>query len=79
MTMFGMDIAVALGGALFVETVWSLPGLGNIALQSLASHDLPTTEGIIVFVALCVIVLNLLVDIAYSVLDPRILLKDSAD
>ena len=44
-TMFGMDIAVALGGALFVESVWSLPGLGNIALQSLSSHDLPTTGG----------------------------------
>ena len=77
-TMFGMDIAVALGGALFVESVWSLPGLGNIALQSLSSHDLPTTEGIVVFVALCVIVLNLIVDVAYSVLDPRIRLKDSA-
>jgi ABC-type dipeptide/oligopeptide/nickel transport systems, permease components len=75
-TMFGMDIAVALGGSLFVETVWSLPGLGNTAVQSLTNHDLPTTEGIIVFVALCVIVLNFFVDTAYSVLDPRVRLKD---
>ena len=75
-TMFGMDIAVALGGSLFVESVWSLPGLGNIALQSLTNHDLPTTEGILVFVALCVIVLNLFVDTAYSLIDPRVRLND---
>ncbi len=75
-TMFGMDIAVALGGSLFVENVWSLPGLGNIALQSLTNHDLPTTEGIVVFVALCVIVLNLFVDTAYSVIDPRVRVRD---
>jgi peptide/nickel transport system permease protein len=75
-TMFGMDIAVALGGSLFVETVWSLPGLGNTALQSLTNHDLPTTEGIVVFVALCVIVLNLVVDVTYSVIDPRVRLKN---
>ena len=74
-TMFGMDIAVALGGSLFVENVWSLPGLGQTALQSLQERDLPTTQGIVVFVAIAVIVLNLVVDTAYSVLDPRIRLS----
>jgi len=76
-TMFGMDIAVALGGSLFVENVWSLPGLGQTALQSLQERDLPTTQGIVVFVALAVIVLNLVVDTTYSVLDPRIRLRSA--
>jgi peptide/nickel transport system permease protein len=74
-TMLGMDIAVALGGSLFVENVWGLPGLGNTALTSLTFHDLPTVEGITVFVAVCVIVLNLVVDTTYTFIDPRIRLK----
>jgi peptide/nickel transport system permease protein len=75
-TMLGMDIAIALGGSVFVETVWSLPGLGNTALSSLTAHDLPTTQGVIVFVALCVILLNLVVDTTYSFFDPRIRFRE---
>jgi len=71
-TMLGMDLAVALGGSLFVESVWSLPGLGQTALSSLTLRDPPVTQGIVVFVALSVIILNLVVDTAYSFLDPRI-------
>jgi peptide/nickel transport system permease protein len=77
-TMLGMDIAVALGATVFVENVWSLPGLGNTALTSLTLRDLPTTQGIVVFVALCVIVLNFVVDTTYSFFDPRIRLRESA-
>jgi len=76
-TMLGMDIAVALGGSLFVENVWGLPGLGNTALSSLTLHDLPTTEGITVFVAVCVIVLNLVVDTSYAFIDPRVRLHEA--
>jgi len=76
-TMLGMDLAVALGGSLFVENVWSLPGLGQTALTSLILRDLPVVEGIVVFVALAVILLNLVVDAAYSFLDPRIRLRSS--
>jgi peptide/nickel transport system permease protein len=76
-TMLGMDIAVALGGSVFVENVWSLPGLGQTALTSLFLRDLPVTQGIVVFVALVVIAFNLVVDTAYSVLDPRISLRDA--
>lgn len=77
-TMLGMDVAVALGGSLFVENVWSLPGLGQTALSSLVLRDLPTTQGVIVFVAICVIAINLLVDTAYSFIDPRIRFRASA-
>jgi peptide/nickel transport system permease protein len=76
-TMFGMDIAVALGGSLFVENVWGLPGLGQTALQSLNQRDLPVTEGIVVFVATAVIVLNLVVDATYTLIDPRIRLREA--
>jgi peptide/nickel transport system permease protein len=75
-TMLGMDIAVALGGSVFVENVWSLPGLGQIALSSLTLRDLPVTQGIVVFVALAVILLNLTVDLLYSFVDPRIKLRE---
>jgi peptide/nickel transport system permease protein len=75
-TMFGMDIAIALGGSVFVENVWSLPGLGNTALASLTVRDLPTTQGVVVFVAICVIGLNLIVDTTYSLFDPRIRVRE---
>jgi ABC-type dipeptide/oligopeptide/nickel transport systems, permease components len=74
-TMLGMDIGVALGGAIFTETVYSLPGLGLTGLQSIQSFDLPVTQGIIVFATFAIIVFNLVVDLLYAVIDPRIRLS----
>jgi peptide/nickel transport system permease protein len=71
-TMLGMDIGAALGGAIFTESVFSLPGLGQTALGSINSFDLPVTQGIIVFATLAIIVFNLIVDLLYAVIDPRI-------
>jgi len=70
-TMLGMDIGIALGGAVFVERVYGLPGLGGIAIQSLARRDLPVIMGITLFGTLAVIVLNLVVDLLYTMIDPR--------
>jgi peptide/nickel transport system permease protein len=70
-TMLGMDVGLALGGAVFVERVYGLPGLGGIALQSLARRDLPVIMGVVLFATLAVIVLNLIVDLLYTVIDPR--------
>jgi peptide/nickel transport system permease protein len=70
-TMLGMDIGLALGGAVFVERVFGLPGLGGIALQSLARRDLPVIMGVVLFGTFCVIVLNLIVDLLYTAIDPR--------
>jgi peptide/nickel transport system permease protein len=70
-TMLGMDIGLALGGAVFVERVYGLPGLGGIAIQSLGRRDLPVIMGVVLFVTLAVIVLNLLVDLLYTAIDPR--------
>jgi peptide/nickel transport system permease protein len=74
-TILGLDIGAALGGAIFTETVYSLPGLGQTALNSIATFDLPVTQGIVVFGTICIIIANLVVDILYSVIDPRIRLR----
>jgi peptide/nickel transport system permease protein len=74
-TMLGMDIGLALGGAVFTETVFGLPGLGKRALESLEGFDLPAVMGIVVFATVCVIVFNLIVDLLYAVIDPRIRLS----
>ena len=71
-TMLGMDIGIALGGAVFTETVYSLPGLGRTAVQALFNYDTPTVQGVIVFATTAIIVLNLIVDLLYAWIDPRI-------
>ena len=71
-TMLGLDIGVALGGAIFTEAIFNLPGLGRLALNSVLNLDLPTMQGVIVFATLAIILLNLIVDIVYAYIDPRI-------
>ena len=71
-TILGLDIGLALGGAIFTESVYSLPGLGRQMLQSYESFDLPVIQGIVVFSTVCIIVMNLFVDLVYAVIDPRI-------
>src|ERR671932_364347 len=71
-TMLGMDIGLALGGAVFTETVYSLPGLGKTAVSGLTNYDTPTVMGVIVFATLAIIVFNLVVDMLYAWIDPRI-------
>jgi peptide/nickel transport system permease protein len=71
-TILGMDMALALGGAIFTETVYGLPGLGRTVLAAYEQVDLPVITGIVVFSAVVIIIFNLIVDILYAVLDPRI-------
>ena len=74
-TILGMDIGLALGGAIFTETVFALPGLGYEVVQAYDYEDTPLITGIVIFAAVCIVVLNLIVDIAYAFLDPRIRLS----
>ncbi|MDQ2983147.1 MAG: ABC transporter permease [Actinomycetota bacterium] len=74
-TMLGMDIALGLGGAIFTENIYGLPGLGQQVRQSLTNFDLPTTQGIIVFGTVAIICFNLVVDVLYAFIDPRIRLS----
>ena len=71
-TILGMDVGLALGGAFFTETVFGLPGLGRLLVGSIDSFDLATTQGVVVFATLCILVFNLVVDTLYAWVDPRI-------
>ncbi len=71
-TILGMDIGLALGGAIFTESIFNLPGLGREVIAAYNASDLPLITGIVVFATVSVIIFNLLVDVAYAALDPRI-------
>ena len=71
-TMLGMDIGLALGGAIFTETVYQLPGLGRTSILAISNNDLAIVQGVIVFSTLCIIFFNLVVDLLYAWIDPRI-------
>jgi peptide/nickel transport system permease protein len=71
-TMLGMDVGLAIVAALYVEVVFGLPGLGNEAWTSIAREDWPVLQGIVVFTGFVVIVVNLVVDLLYGLLDPRV-------
>ena len=71
-TILGMDVAGLLGGVLFVENVFALPGIGTLAVQSVFNLDVPIIMGTVLFSALLVVVANLIVDILYRWIDPRI-------
>jgi peptide/nickel transport system permease protein len=71
-TVLGMDVAALLGGVLFVENVFALPGIGTLAVQSVFNLDVPMIMGTVLFSAALVVVANLLVDAMYRWIDPRI-------
>jgi peptide/nickel transport system permease protein len=71
-TMLGMDIGLALGGAIFTENVYNLPGLGQAALRAATYGDLMILQGIVVFATFSIVVFNLFVDLLYAWIDPRI-------
>ena len=71
-TMFGMDLGLLLGGALITEKVFNLPGLGFWVVQSVTNKDFPVVAAVTIVAALAVTVMNLIVDVLYAYLDPRV-------
>lgn len=71
-TMLGLDIAGLLAGAVITEQVFSLPGLGDYALRSLEGQDFPPVMAVTVLAAIFIVVANLIVDVIYAALDPRV-------
>jgi ABC-type dipeptide/oligopeptide/nickel transport system permease component len=71
-TIVGLEMAGLFGGAVVTETVFSLPGVGTLLVQSLFGRDLTMVQGIVLFITTAVILTNLLTDLVYAVLDPRI-------
>ncbi len=71
-SQFGIDLGVLLGGAIITEQVFGMPGLGWTAVNAIESQDLPVIIGIVIVASAAVVIANILVDMAYAVLDPRV-------
>ena len=71
-TMFGIDLAGLLGGVFITETVFNLPGVGQYAVRSIFTNDFPSVMGVTIFGAFFIAVANLVVDVAYAYVDPRV-------
>jgi peptide/nickel transport system permease protein len=74
-TQLGIDVGALLGGAIVTENVFGLPGLGQLAVQSVTTQDLPVIVGIVLLASFFVVVANIAVDLLYAVLDPRVRIR----
>jgi peptide/nickel transport system permease protein len=71
-TVIGTSLAALLGGAVVTETVFTIPGIGELVVDSIGRRDYPVVQGVVLLVAIVYVVVNLIVDVSYTVLDPRI-------
>ncbi len=71
-TIFGLDLGLLLGGAVLTESTFSLPGIGKYAVDAITANDLPKIMGVTLVAAFFIIMANLVVDILYAVIDPRV-------
>jgi len=74
-TVVGLQFASLLGGTIIIENVFYLPGLGRLAYQAISHRDLPVVQDVVLLITVMVVVMNLLVDLSYVLLDPRIRLE----
>jgi peptide/nickel transport system permease protein len=72
LTVIGIGIALLIGGAVVTETVYGLPGLGRLTVEAVLSRDFPTIQAVILMFSVVYVVINLLIDISYTLFDPRI-------
>ena len=72
LTVLGINIGRLMGGALIVETIFALPGVGRLLVESIYARDLVVVQGVVAFVAVAFVLVNFAVDLLYAVLDPRI-------
>jgi peptide/nickel transport system permease protein len=75
LTILGLQLGQLLAGAIIIENVYYLPGLGRLVFQAIGQRDLPVVRDIVLFMAMAVVVVNFIVDLAYAALDPRIRLQ----
>lgn len=71
-TVIGVCFASLLGGAVVIETIFAIPGVGGLVVESISRRDYPVLQGTVLFIAVVYVLVNLLVDLFYAVLDPRI-------
>jgi peptide/nickel transport system permease protein len=72
LTVIGMGVALLIGGAVVTETVFSIPGLGRLVVDAILQRDYPVIQGVVVFFSLLYVLVNLVIDLLYTVVDPRI-------
>jgi len=72
LTILGLDIGVLLGSSILVESVFNIPGIGRLNFDAITHSDFPIVQGTVLFAALFIIIANIVVDIAYAYLDPRV-------
>jgi peptide/nickel transport system permease protein len=72
LTVIGIGIAILMGGAVITESVFGLPGLGRLTVEAVLSRDFPTIQTVILMFSVVYVIINLLIDISYTVFDPRI-------
>jgi peptide/nickel transport system permease protein len=72
LTIFGLDLGILLGGAILTESTYSLPGIGKYAVDAIVTNDLPKVLGVTLLGAFFIIFANLIVDLLYAVVDPRV-------
>ena len=71
-TIFGLDVGALLGGAVITETVFDIPGIGRLNFDAINHSDFPIVQGTVILAALFIIIANIIVDISYAYLDPRV-------
>ncbi|MGE0800169.1 MAG: ABC transporter permease, partial [Lautropia sp.] len=71
-TIIGIGVATLIGGVVVTESVFNLPGLGRLVVEAVLAHDYPVIQGLILFFSLVYILVNLVIDVLYTVIDPRI-------
>jgi peptide/nickel transport system permease protein len=71
-TVIGIGIAILIGGVVVTESVYAIPGLGRLTVDAVLARDFPTIQGVILFFSLVYVLVNLLIDLSYVLLDPRI-------
>ena len=71
-TIFGLDLGLLLGGAILTETTFSFPGLGQFTILAIQNQDLPEIQGVVMIAAFFIVIANMIVDILYAVVDPRV-------
>jgi peptide/nickel transport system permease protein len=72
LTVLGLQLAATVVGAIVVESVFTLPGLGSLLLTAVGQRDLQVVQGTVMLLVLVVLVINALVDVSYQILDPRV-------
>ena len=72
MTIVGIQFAYLLGGTVIIEQIFSLPGIGQYVLQAISEKDLPVIQGVVLITAIAFVLINLIVDVLYGYLNPKI-------